>query len=180
MKRKLIAQLLQDPDPTAHLQELLPSDGHKDNDAAREILAAGLKVAPANNITEPQDLYFLVCSSTVEQLTPFLTDTPAAKFSKGQVARGQTILNKLLTSKAGRPASSDLSRKEQLAEAQKRRRENLKNQEGRKQVNEWVSADAATYLNTIKDIYGCTKAQALDMILLAAFKGESLPPPPNS
>lgn len=176
MKRKLIAQLLQDPDPTAHLQELLPATDNKDNNVAREILAVALKDAAARNVKEPQDVYFLVCSSTAEQLMPVLAGTPAEKFSKGQVARGQAILNTLLTSKAGRPASSGLSRKEQQALAQRKRREALKNQEGRKQVNEWINAEAAAYLNTIKEIHGITRAEALEMILLAAFKGQPLPP----
>lgn len=181
MKRKAISQLLQIEQPTsqsAELLHLMPEDGTKETDTARLVLAAALESSRKHDITTASDFYFLVCSSQAAQLMPVLEGTPAAGLSKDKIARSQAILNNLLTSKAGRPKQSDLSRPEQLAAAQARRREKLGHEEGRKQVNEWISPEAAAYLNAIKEVHGCkTRADALEMVLQAAIKGQVLKAP---
>lgn len=170
MKRKAIQRLLQSDEPADQLLQLLP-----EAETARQVLAATLAVSRERGITDPDKFYFQVCSSTAAQLQEFLQGTSAAKLSRDKIARAQAILNQALTSKAGRPKESNLSRAEQLAAAQARRREKLGHVEGRKQLNDWISAEAAAYLAEIKEIHGCqNRAEALELVLQAAIKGKAL------
>lgn len=184
MKRKLISNLLQIEEPIGadELLELLPEDGNDETAIARTVLGSALQAARRNKLTDPGEFYFGVCSTTATQLQPALAGTPAAALSKAKIIRAQTILKDVLTSKAGRPRSAEgVSRAEQLAAAQKRRREKLRDQEGRKQLNEWISPEAAAYLAAIQEVHGCeSRAEALEKVLLAAMHGQILTIPPKS
>lgn len=178
MKRKVIEQLLKIEEPTDELLQLIPADGDKATDTARLVLAAALSESRKQNLLDPADFYYRVCSSNAAQLTQFLQGTPAGKLTKEKMARSQAILTTLLTSKAGRPKTSTLSRNEQLAAAQRRRYEKKLNEEGRKQLNDFISAEAAAYLAAIKEIHQCeSRAEALELVLQAAIKGKVLKVP---
>lgn len=178
MKRKAIFQLLQIDEPTDELLQLLPSDGDKATETARAVLAAALAESRRQQLLDPAEFYFRVCSSSADQLLAFLQETPAGKLTKNQMARSQAILKTLLTSKAGRPKQSDLSRAEQLAASKRRDHEKKTLIEGRKRLNDYISAEAAAYLAAIKEIHKCeTRAEALELVLQAAIKGEVLKVP---
>jgi hypothetical protein len=180
MKRKLIQNLLQTE--TDQLDEevlrLLPGDGEAEADphaaAARLVLKDALAQSRKAGLLDAPDFYFRVCSSAAAQLTEFLQGTDAGNLNKGDMARSQAILNELLTSKAGRKKASDLSRHEQLAVAQQRRRERNQ-EEGRKRLNVWISPEAAAYLDAIQAIHNKdSQAAALELVLEAAMKGQAL------
>lgn len=183
MKRKQISNLMQIEEPIGadELLQLLPEDGNDDTASARIVLGSALAAARRNKVTDPAEFYYGVCSSTAAQLQPALEGTPAASLSKAKIIRAQTILKEVLTSKAGRPASAGgKSRAEQLAEAQQRRRQKLAQEEGRKQLNEWISGEAAAYLAAIQEVHGCkSRAEALELVLQAAMHGQVLTPPPK-
>lgn len=178
MKRKLIGQLLQNTEPAQELQTILPADD-KDTAAARAILSDMLDTARVEGPTDAESFYQLACKGMPEQVMEFIKGTPSEKFNKAQVGRALAILSSTLTSKAGRPKASDVSRSEQLASAQRRRRQNF-TQDGNKQVNEYVSAEASDCLNAIKEQYNVTRAEALNMILLAVSQGGITLPAPKS
>jgi hypothetical protein len=184
MKRKQISNLMQIEEPIGadELLQLLPEDGNDDTASARIVLGSALQAARRNQVTDPAEFYYGVCSTTAAQLQPALEGTPAAALSKAKIIRAQTILKEVLTSKAGRPASADgLSRAEQLAAGQRRRRQKLAVEEGRKQLNVYISADAAAYLAAIQEIHRCeSRADALEKVLQAAIQGQILTPPPKS
>ena len=80
----------------------------------------------------------------------------------------------------GRPKTTDLTRKEHNAAAQASRRERLR-EEGRKQLNVWVRPEALTYLDAIKTAHDrSSQADALELVLEAAMRGEVLPPAQES
>ena len=104
------------------------------------------------------------------QLVDFLKDDLLTKVSKTDIDRVQSLLSSLLTSKAGRPKTNDLSRQEQNAIAQSSRRVRLK-KEGRKQINVWINHYAATYLDAIQKSHFCkSQADALELVLANAAK----------
>lgn len=182
MKRKAIHQLLQIEEPTDELLQLIPADDDKATETARQtarlVMAAALAESRKQGLMDAAEFYFRVCSSNAGDLLQFLQGTPAAKLSKDKIARSQAILTTILTSKAGRPKVSALSRPEQLAAAQRHRREKKLHEEGRTQLNDFISADAAAYLAAIKEIHGCkSRAEALELVLQAAIKGKVLKVP---
>lgn len=182
MKRKAIHQLLQIDQPTDELLQLIPVDDDKVAEAsrqvARQVMSAALAESRRQGLMDAAEFYFRVCSSNAGQLQEFLQATPAGKLSKEKIARGQAILNTILTSKAGRPKVSDLSRHEQLALAQRNRREKKLHAEGRVQLNDFITAEAAAYLTAIKEIHDChSRAEALELVLQAAIKGKVLKAP---
>lgn len=179
MKRKAIHQLLQIEEPTDELLQLIPDDNDKAAaETARKVMAAALAESRRQDLMDPAEFYFRVCSSSAAQLLQFLQGTPAGKLSKDKIARSQAILNAILTSKAGRPKVSDLSRQEQLALAQRKRREKKLHEEGRTQLNDYISPEAAAYLAAIKEIHRCeSRAEALELVLQAAIQGKVLKVP---
>jgi hypothetical protein len=175
MKRKLIQTLLATNQLQEEVSKLLPEGSPNKNAAlAREILTVAMKRFMDTGITDPQIIYEVMCESTGTQLAGLLKDATPTKIGKREIARAQALLTPLLTSKAGRPKTNDLSRKKQNAVSQARRRERLK-KEGRAQLNVYVSSEAAVYLDAIKQIHNCeNQAEALELVLESAMKGEVL------
>lgn len=168
MRRKLISKLLQIDGPIEAdaLRPLLLDDASEEAATARTVLAAVLLAGQRNGVTDPEQVYRGICEVTPAQLAERIADTPARSFSQDRITLAQARLKDELTSKAGRPATgSPEARKAQLAAAQARRREKLANELGRKQVNEYISADAAARLAQIQAIHGKSRAEALEMIL---------------
>ena len=74
----------------------------------------------------------------------------------------------------GRPKTGTQTRAEQLAAAQARHRERQADA-GRKPLTVWLSPATLAYLGAIQDIHGKTShADALELVLEAAMKGELL------
>ena len=175
MKRKLIQTLLTTDQISTEVLKLFP-EGSPDPDAgnARRVLAAVIERFNQSGGATPEAVYAALCSSMAASLADFLKGTPAGKLTKQELARVQAVLTPLLTSKAGRPRTNSLSRQEQNALAQSRRRDRL-NKEGRKQINVWIRPEAAAYLDAIQKIHSCeSQADALELVLEAAMKGEVL------
>jgi len=175
MKRKLIQTLLTTGQLSDEVLKLLPGD-EPDNDTARarEVLTVAIKRFKSTGTATPDAVYGVLCGSMAAQLAEFLKGHPLAKASKPELARVQALLTPLLTSKAGRPRTNDLSRQEQNALAQASRRDRLK-KEGRKQINVWIRPEAAAYLEAIQTIHRSeSQADALELVLEAAMKGEVL------
>lgn len=174
MKRKMIQTLLTTDQLSDAVLKLLPSASDPDAERARLVLAATINRFRKAGDTTPEGVYSVLCSGSAAELANFLKGTEAGKTTKQQLAAVQAVLTPLLTSKAGRPKTTDLSRQEQNAAAQERRRERLK-REGRKQINVWISPDAAAYLDAIQQIHHRdSQAEALELVLEAAMKGEVL------
>ena len=175
MKRKLIQTLLTTGQLSDEVLKLLPGDApDADTARAREVLTAAIKRFKNAGTATPEAVYGVLCGSMAAQLAEFLKGTAPAKASKPELARVQALLTPLLTSKAGRPKTNDLSRQEQNAIAQASRRDRLK-KEGRKQINVWIRPEAAAYLEAIKTIHSSdSQADALELVLEAAMKGEVL------
>lgn len=168
LRRKLISKLLQIKGPIEAdaLRRLLLDDDSKEAVTARMVLAAALSASLAAGINDPDQVYRDICEVTPAQLAERIADTSARSFSGDQITQAQARLKDELTSKAGRPATgSPEVRKAQLAAAQARRREKLAIEQGRKQVNEYISADAAARLAHIQQIHGKSRAEALELIL---------------
>ena len=122
----------------------------------------------------PEAVYTVLCKSSVAELASFLKETPARRIIKSQLLEAQAVLTILLTSKAGRPKTNTLSRQQQNAAAQSKRREKM-NREGKKQINIWINQGAAEYLEAIKIIHRCdNQADALELVLEAVIKGQIL------
>lgn len=169
MRRKLIAKLMQIEEPIEAnaLRRLLLDDDSKESAVARTVLAAALQASRQHGVTDPEQIYMDICEATPMRLAETLASTQASAFSQNKIAQAQAILKSELTSKAGRPATgSPITRQAQLAAAQARRREKLANDEGRKQINEWISAAAAERLSHVQQFHGCkSRAEALELIL---------------
>lgn len=175
MKRKLIHNLLTTNQLKEEVLKALP-EGLPDKDAvlARKILAIAIRRFIEAGTTDPKTVYAVLCGSMITQLPEVLKGTTQAKVSKRDLARVQTLLASVLTSKAGRPKTNDQSRQKQNAAAQERRRDRLK-KEGRIPLNVFLSPKAASYLDAIKQIHNCdNQADAIELVLEAAMKGEVL------
>lgn len=177
MRRKLIQALLTAENLDVRVLKLLPLDAADlDGTSARLVLTAVVTRFRSVGSTAAEPVYSILCSSMPAQLADFLKGTPAGRLSKQALVRVQSLLTPLLTSRAGRPSTGVLSRREQLAIAQAGRRERLSDQ-GRKQINIWVAPETADYLKAIQYAHKCeTQAEAIDMVLAAAVRGEVLRP----
>ena len=178
MKKKLIQNLLNNThrvDLRERIAEAIPDKGQRGVDLARQVLAEAVELSQSIDRRDPADLYFLVCSSTAAQLIESLQGSNLRDTSPRSMAIAQTILKGALTSKAGRKKTSDLSRNEQLALAQKNRREKL--QGNLKRVDVWISPKAAEHLATIQRQHACkSQAEAIELVLTAAAEGRPLKP----
>jgi hypothetical protein len=179
MKRKLIQTLLQleAVEVAERAADLFPGDDPAAA-AARLVLTEAIAKSREASLADPGRVYAAICSSTTGQLVAFLKDGKAAKTDKKVLAQAQVLLTNALTSKAGRKKTSDLSRQEQLAAAAARHREKVKG-EKRKRLDVWISPEAAAYLEAIQTIHSCeSQADAVELVLDAAMKGQILQPTP--
>lgn len=174
MKRKLIQTLLTTDQLTDEVLKLLPGDmPSHDTVRARELLTLCIKRLKDAGTATPEAVYALLCGNMANQLVDFLKDDLPTKVDKAEIDRVQSLLSSLLTSKAGRPKTNELSRQEQNAIAQSSRRVRLK-KEGRKQINVWINPDAAVYLDAIQKKHGCkSQADALELVLSSAEKNNA-------
>lgn len=173
MKRKLIQNLLETDQLGEAVLKLLPQPG-ADNERARHVLTVALGVFRQVEGATPESVYNLLCSSTSAELAAFLKGSEASKATRQELAAAQFLWTPLLTSKAGRPRSTQLSRQEQNAAAQERRRQKLK-EDGKSRINIWVEPEAAKYIDDIKDSHNCkSQAEALEKIVYAAMNGKVL------
>ncbi len=180
MKRSLIQTLLKNrhaEDLRERIAEAIPPTADRSANTAAAILADAIEVSQKHDLLDPSALYFTVCSSSAAQLAEFLQGTPSGDISRRSMAAAQVILNDALTSKAGRKKTSTLSRQEQVAAAQMRRREKVK-QEARHRLDVWISPDAAENLQTIQSTHAFeSQAETIEQLLAAAIKGELLKAP---
>lgn len=178
MKKKLIQNLLNNDhaeDLRERIAEVLPETGVRGLGTARQVLADAVEVSQKHRKLDPAELYFTVCSSTAAQLSVFLQGTKSEETSPRSLAIAQGILKEVLTSKAGRKKTSNLTRQEQLAVAQSRRREKAK--DSLKRVDVWISPEAANNLATIQLQHACkSQAEAIELVLAAAVEGRILKP----
>jgi hypothetical protein len=159
------------------IAEAIPVGSDRSAAMAGQILADAVEKCQAAGLLDPAHLYFAVCSSTAAQLADFLQGTSSADISRRMLPAAQIVLTEALTSKAGRKKTSDLTRNEQLAAAQSRRREKVKS-EGRKRIDVWLTPAAASFLDAIQSTHACeSQAEALEKVLAAAMNGEILTPP---
>lgn len=176
----LIAKLLQIADPidADSLRQVLLDNDEREAADARTVLAGALQSSRRAGVTDPQQFYRGLCEAAPEQLARGMTDTVAESLPPLRMMRAQAVLKDHLTSKAGRPVGGE-ARRIQVAEAQARRREKLAKQENRKQINEWISMDAAERLAKFQQLYGCrSRVEALELVLqedVLAFLQARLP-----
>lgn len=179
MKRKLIQNLLNNrhaADLRERIAEVIPVESSRSAELAGQILADAVEISQEAGMLDPAQLYHHVCSSTAAQLADFLQGRPSAEISRRSLPAAQIVLTEALTSKAGRKKTSDLSRPEQLAAAQSRHREKVRAE--RRRVDVWLTSTAAGYLDDIQARFACeSQAEAIEMVLTAAVKGEILTPP---
>jgi len=182
MKKKLIQNLLMNrhaEDLHERIAEAIPDTGVRGQSIARQVLADAVEVSQKHDKLDPAELYFTICSSTAAQLTDFLQGTKSAETAPRSLAIAQGILNDVLTSKAGRKKTSGASRQEQLAEAQSRRREKIK--EDHKRVDVWLTPEAVNNLATIQREHACkSQAEAIELALAAAVEKRILKPTGNA
>lgn len=178
MKKKFLQNLLKNnhgEDLRERIADAIPETGKPGVDIARQVLADAVEVSQKVNNRDPEDLYFSVCSSTAMQLASFLHGTKSAGISPRTLSQAQVVLKEILTSKTGRKKTSDLSRQEQLAVAQSRRREKAKG--NLKRVDVWLTLEAVNNLATIQRRHACrSQADAIDLALAAAVEGRILKP----
>lgn len=175
MKRILIQKLLETDQLSEAIQKLLPQP---DEDVAcvRRILTVALTIFRKAGDATPESVYSLLCSGSAAELATFLKGSEAGNVARQELAAAQDVWTPLLTNKAGRPRSTDLSLKEQNAAAQERRRKRLK-QEGKTHISLWVDQNKAQFIDAIKDTHRCrNQTEALEKILDAAMKGEIITP----
>lgn len=175
MKRKLIQNLLETDQLSEAILKLLPQQG-EDEERARHVLTVALNIFRKAGGATSESVYAGLCGSSVAELAAFLKGSEAGKVTKQELAAGQAIWTPLLTNKAGRPRSTKLSRQEQNAAAQERRRQRLKD-DGKSLISLWVEPKATEFIDSIKDAHGLkNQAEALEKILDAAMNGEVIKP----
>lgn len=182
MKKKLIQNLLMNrhaDDLRERIAEVISGTGTHGQSIARQVLADAVEVSQKQERLDPAELYFTVCSSTAAQFVAFLQGTKSEETPPRSLAIAQGILNDVLTSKAGRKKTSGVSRQEQLAEAQSRRREKIR--VDHKRVDIWITPEAANNLATIQREHACkSQAEAIELALAAAVEGRILKPVENA
>lgn len=180
MKRRLIQNLLKNlhaEDLRERIAEVIPATSDRSANTAAQVLADAVELSQKRDLLDAAEFYFTVCSSTAAQLAEFLQGTSSGDISRRSLAAAQAVLTEALTSKAGRKKTSDLSRSEQVAAAQSRRREKVK-QEGRHRLDVWITPEAAGNLDTIQRTHSFeSHAETIEQLLAAAIKGELLKDP---
>lgn len=166
--RKLIGELMQiavpvEPDA---LRPILLDDDSADAASARAVLAGTLTTSRKNGLSDPVAFYREVCESEPAHLAEALSDMLGSLPLDG-IARAQELLKEELAAKTGRPATASPDhRRKQQADAQARRREKLGRENGRKQINDWISMEAAERLAKIQSLHNCkSRAEALELVL---------------
>lgn len=164
MKRSLIVKLLASDQLATDLETLLPADPSRPGVYdARAILEAVVSKHRGPN-ADPLAVFRAATG-----------DADVAALPDADQDRAFALLRETLTSKAGRPKTSQTSRQEQNAAAQARRRQKL-SREGMKQLNIWIDPDAAAYLTAIQEFHNCdSQAEALELVLRAVRQGQILP-----
>lgn len=178
MKKKLIQNLLVNrhaEDLRERIAEAIPETGVRGQAVARQVLADAVEVSQKHEKLDPVELYFMVCSSTAAQLADFLHGTKSAETNPRSLAIAQGILNDVLTSKSGRKKTSGASRQEQLAEAQSRHRERIK--EDHKRVDVWLTVEGKKNLATFQRVHACkSQSEAIELALAVAVGNRALKP----
>lgn len=178
--RKLIAELMKigvPVEPEA-LRPILLDDDNEEAADARMVLAGALTTIRKSGVSDPVAFYGEVCESEPEQLAESLSGVLAGRLALDRIARAQEVLKEQLAAKTGRPATgSPEQRRKQLSDAQARRREKLGRESGRKQINEWISMDAAERLAKIQSLHNCkSRAEALELVLQESILSPLLAP----
>jgi hypothetical protein len=175
MKRKFLQDLLHNRhqvDLRERIGKVIPGSS-KGNSEAAQILADTVEAFQAAGSLDAALLYHAVCGSPATELAERLQGSPSGSLNERAVAAAQIVLKDVLTSKAGRKKTSDLSRNEQVAAGMARLREKVKGD--RKRLDVWIDLATASNLEQLQYRLGCqNQAQALQIILAAAVEGRVL------
>lgn len=178
MKRKFLQELLSNRQHAAvreSIAKVIPGSSKSNLDAA-QILADTVDAFQAAGSLDPALLYQAVCDSSAMQLVERLLGRPAGAINERSIEAAQVVLTEVLTSKAGRKRTSELSRNEQVAAGQARFREKVKSD--RKRLDIWIDQVASSNLEELQHRLGCqNQAHAIEMLLDAAINGRVLIPP---